>query len=98
MGVVLAIFIVADNKWSGYGILPSDWFGGIGTLGNFASLLFFGWFVAVFIMLSARSLPSKGNLLGDLLFVLSDAAKRLSGVFTPPSLPDFGNASKDNDD
>jgi putative OPT family oligopeptide transporter len=98
MGVLLAVFIVADNKWSGMGILPKDWFGGIGTLGNFASLLFFGWFVAVFIMLSARALPKKGNLIGDLLYVLSDAAKRLSGVFKPPALPDFGKAGNENDD
>ena len=98
MGVLLAVFIVADNKWKDQGILPEDWFGGIGTLGNFASLLFFGWFVAVFIMLSARALPKKGNLMGDLLFVLSDAAKRLSGVLKPPSLPFLGKTTNENDD
>ena len=40
-------------------------------------------------MLSARALPKKGNLFGDLMYVLADAAKRLKGVFTPPKLPDF---------
>ena len=44
MGVLLAIFIVAEMD-------PSSWFGGIGTLSYTLSLVFFGWFVAVFIML-----------------------------------------------
>ena len=52
MGVLLAIFIVAEMD-------PSSWFGGIGTLSYTLSLVFFGWFVAVFIMLSARALPAK---------------------------------------
>ncbi|HIF46571.1 MAG TPA: oligopeptide transporter, OPT family [Candidatus Poseidoniales archaeon] len=75
MGVLLAVFIVAD-------INPADWIGG--TLGNMLSLVFFGWFVAVFISLSARSLPAKGNLLNDSMEVLSDAAVRLKSVLTPP--------------
>ncbi|MBT4066150.1 MAG: oligopeptide transporter, OPT family [Euryarchaeota archaeon] len=98
MGVLYAVFIVADNRWKNNGILPSEWFGGIGQLGGGWSLIFFGWFVAVFIMLSARSLPKKGNLLGDLMFVLSDAAKRLKGVFTPPKLPDFGELRAKSED
>jgi hypothetical protein len=48
------------------------------------SLVFFGWFVAVFISLSARALPAKGNLLNDSMEVLSDAAARLKSVLTPP--------------
>ena len=84
MGVLLAVFIVADKKWPGNGIIPSEWFGGIGSLGNAWSLLFFAWFVGVFIMLSARSLPTKGNLFSDLMYVLSDAARRLKLAFTPP--------------
>lgn len=73
MGVLLAIFIVA-------GLDPS-----IGrTLGSGMSLLFFGWFAAVFIVLASRALPRKGNLLNDFLNVLSDALNRLKGVFTPP--------------
>ena len=79
MGVLLAIFIVAEQD-------PSKWFGGIGTLSYTLSLIFFAWFVAVFIMLSARALPAKGNLGVDLVYVASDAAKKLRGAF---ALPDF---------
>ena len=78
MGVLLAIFIVAEQD-------PSKWFGGIGTLSYTLSLIFFAWFVAVFIMLSARALPAKGNLGVDLIYVASDAAKKLRGAFTPPN-------------
>ena len=84
MGVLLAIFIVAEMD-------PSSWFGGIGTLSYTLSLVFFGWFVAVFIMLSARALPERGNLAEDLMYVAADAAKKLRGVF---SLPNFDNLSK----
>ena len=84
MGVLLAIFIVAELE-------PSSWFGGIGTLSYTFSVIFFGWFVAVFIMLSARALPAKGNLVEDLMYVAADAAKKLRGVF---SLPNFDNLSK----
>ena len=84
MGVLLAIFIVAEME-------PSSWFGGIGTLSYTLSLVFFGWFVAVFIMLSARALPGKGNLAEDLLYVAADAAKKLRGVF---ALPNFDNLAK----
>jgi putative OPT family oligopeptide transporter len=103
MGVLLALFIVADQRFDGYigpigPILPSDWFGGVSTLGGFASLIFFTWFIAVFIMLSARALPKKGNLLGDFLLVLSDAAMRLKGVFTPPGLPGFGKVYESEDE
>jgi len=84
MGVLLAIFIVAEMD-------PSSWFGGIGTLSYTFSLVFFGWFVAVFIMLSARALPARGNLAEDLMYVAADAAKKLRGVF---SLPNFDNLSK----
>ena len=85
MGVLLAIFIVAEQD-------PSKWFGGIGTLSYTLSLIFFAWFVAVFIMLSARALPAKGNLGVDLIYVASDAAKKLRGAFTPP---DFKRLMKD---
>ena len=84
MGVLLAIFIVAEMD-------PSSWFGGIGTLSYTLSLVFFGWFVTVFIMLSARALPARGNLAEDLMYVAADAAKKLRGVF---SLPNFDNLSK----
>ncbi len=85
MGVLLAIFIVAEQD-------PSKWFGGIGTLSYTLSLIFFAWFVAVFIMLSARALPAKGNLGVDLVYVASDAAKKLRGAF---ALPDFKPLMKD---
>ena len=81
MGVLLAIFIVAEMD-------PSSWFGGIGTLSYTLSLAFFAWFVAVFIMLSARSLPVKGNLAADVVYVASDSAKRLRSAFSLPKLPD----------
>ncbi len=86
MGVLLAVFIVADKRWPGNGIIPSEWFGGIGSLGDGWSLLFFAWFIGVFIMLSARSLPTKGNLFSDFMYVLSDAAKRLKLALTPPKV------------
>lgn len=87
MGVLLAVFIVANMD-------PSSWFGGIGTLSYGLSLIFFAWFVGVFIMLSARALPNKGNLGSDLVYISADAAKKLRGVFALPKLPNFGNNKK----
>ena len=79
MGVLLAIFIVANKD-------PSSWFGGISMLGGLASIAFFAWFTAVFIMLSARALPDKGSLANDVLYIASDAAIRLKGAFTLPAI------------
>ncbi len=79
MGVLLAIFIVANKD-------PSSWFGGISMLGGLASIAFFAWFTAVFIMLSARALPDKGSLANDVLYIASDAAIRLKGAFTLPTI------------
>ena len=73
MGVLLAVFIVA-----GFDTQIGN------TLGNLSSMIFFAWFAAVFILLSSRAMPRKGNMLRDLLEVLSDGAKRLAGLFTPP--------------
>ena len=87
MGVLLAIFIVANQD-------PSTWFGGIGTLSYGLSIVFFLWFVAVFIMLSARALPDKGNLGGDLVYVAADAAKKLRGVFSLPNFENLPNKKK----
>ena len=87
MGVLLAIFIVAKMD-------PSSWFGGIGTLSYSLSLLFFAWFVGVFILLSARSLPNKGNLGQDIVFIAADASKKLRGVFSLPKLPVINEAEK----
>ena len=70
---------------------PSSWFGGIGPLSYSLSVVFFAWFVGVFIMLSARSLPNKGNLGSDLVFIASDASKRLRSAFSLPELPTSNN-------
>ncbi len=80
MGVLLAVFIVANME-------PSSWFGGIGTLSYSLTFIFFLWFVAVFILLTSRALPDKGNMGSDLLYISSNAAKKLRGVFTLPDLP-----------
>ena len=87
MGVLLAVFIVAEMD-------PSSWFGGIGTLSYSLSLVFFAWFVGVFILLSARSLPNKGNLGSDLVFIAADASKKLRGAFTLPKIPALNEAEK----
>ena len=86
MGVLLAVFIVADKNFPNNGILPSDWFGGIGTLGDMFSFLFYLWFVAIFVMLSARALPNKGRLGSDCMYVLADGANRLRKAFTIPKI------------
>ena len=86
MGVLLAVFIVADKNFPNNGILPSDWFGGIGTLGDMFSFLFYLWFVAIFVMLSARALPNKGQLGSDCMYVLADGANRLRKAFTIPNI------------
>mgnify|MGYP001189277787 FL=1 len=87
MGVLLAVFIVAEMD-------PSSWFGGIGTLSYSLSMVFFAWFVGVFILLSARSLPNKGNLGSDLVFIAADASKKLRGAFTLPKIPALNEAEK----
>ncbi len=86
MGVLLAVFIVADKNFPNNGILPSDWFGGIGTLGDMFSFLFYLWFVGIFVMLSARALPNKGQLGSDCMYVLADGANRLRKAFTIPNI------------
>ena len=90
MGVLLAIFIVAEMD-------PSLWFGGIGTLSYSLSVVFFAWFVGVFIMLSARSLPNKGNLGSDLVFIAADASKRLRSAFSLPDLPILVEKNENSD-
>ena len=81
MGVLLAIFIVAKME-------PSSWFGGIGTLSYTLSFFFFLWFAAVFVMLTARALPDKGNLSSDVVYISADAAKKLRGAFSLPKFPE----------
>ena len=89
MGVLLAVFIVAGSD-------PSSWFGGIGTLSYTFSIIFFAWFVGIFIMLSARALPSKGNLGSDFVYVLSDGAKRLKNAFSMPNIPRLNSEDNEN--
>ena len=81
MGVLLAVFIVAKME-------PSSWFGGIGTLSYTLSFFFFLWFAAVFVMLTARALPDKGNLSSDVVYISADAAKKLIGAFSLPKFPE----------
>ncbi|HIE82857.1 MAG TPA: hypothetical protein EYQ00_02975, partial [Dehalococcoidia bacterium] len=69
MGVLLAIFIVAD-------IDPAKALG-IGTLGNSLSLLFYGWFVAVFITLAAQAMPKGSHLITDTITIITKAGKDL---------------------
>ena len=87
MGVLLAIFIVANMD-------PSSWFGGIGTLSYILSFVFFIWFVGVFIMLTSRALPDKGNLGSDLVYIAADAAKKIRGIFTLPQMSNVENNKK----
>ncbi len=78
MGVLLAVFIVAD-------IDPAKALG-IGTLGDSLSLLFYGWFVAVFITLAAQAMPKGSHLITDTMAVMSKAGKDLVKSLRPPSL------------
>lgn len=78
MGVLLAIFIVAN-------IDPAEALG-IGTLGNSLSLLFYGWFVAVFITLAAQAMPKDGHLITDTVMVMRKAGKDLVNSLRPPSI------------
>ena len=87
MGVLLAIFIVANMD-------PSSWFGGIGTLSYTLSFVFFIWFVGVFIMLTSRALPDKGNLGSDLVYIAADAAKKTRGIFTLPQMSNVEHNKK----
>ena len=76
MGVLLAIFIVAN-------INPAEALG-IGTLGNSLSLLFYGWFVAVFITLAAQAMPKEGHLMTDTIAIATKASRDLVESLRPP--------------
>ena len=75
LGVFVALLIVTD-------INLNEIFS-TGHLNNFLSLVFFGWFVAVFIWLATRALPSGGNLLLESLTVLKDSVSKFVGIFLP---------------
>ena len=47
------------------------------------SLVFFGWFVAVFIWLATRALPKGGNLMSDAVVVAMDVASRFKAALLP---------------
>ena len=51
-----------------------------GTLNNFLSLVFFGWFTLVFLWLATRSLPNNGNLLREFYTVLKDVLKKVGNM------------------
>ncbi|MDC0056462.1 oligopeptide transporter, OPT family [Deltaproteobacteria bacterium] len=78
MGVLIAFFIVV---WSA----PHKWFG-LGTLGDFWSLLFYAWFIGVFIFLATRALPKSrdgSNLLTDTMAVLTDGCRKFLRAMKP---------------
>lgn len=51
-----------------------------GTLNNYLSLIFFGWFTLVFLWLATRSLPNNGNLLREFYTVLKDVLKKFGNM------------------
>ena len=80
MGVVIAVFIVAE-------VPPNTWFSGLHTLGPWLSLVFFAWFVSVFVYLASRGLPAqalRGGMLRDWLDVIRDAGRRAWQAVLPP--------------
>lgn len=77
LGVFIAVLIVLDIR------LPEIF--GVVTLNNLLSLVFFGWFVAVFIWLATRALPKGNNLLSDAVIVAGDVAKKFTAALLPPN-------------
>mgnify|MGYP000173109551 FL=1 len=73
LGVFIALLIVSDVKLN-------EIFS-VTTLGDFFSLMFFGWFVAVFIWLATRALPKGGNLLTESRMIVLDACQKLFNAF-----------------
>jgi putative OPT family oligopeptide transporter len=77
LGVFVALLIVTD-------INLNEIFS-TGHLNNFLSLVFFGWFVAVFIWLATRALPSGGNLLKEFILIVKDSVSKFIRIFVPDS-------------
>ena len=77
LGVLIAVLIVLDIN------LPEIF--GVVTLNNILSLVFFGWFVAVFVWLATRALPKGNNLLTDAVVVAMDVLRKFKNAFIPPS-------------
>ncbi|MBT6528299.1 MAG: oligopeptide transporter, OPT family [Euryarchaeota archaeon] len=73
LGVFIALLIVSDIKLN-------EIFS-VTTLGDLFSLMFFGWFVAVFIWLATRALPKGGNLVTESRMIVLDAFLKLFNAF-----------------
>ncbi|MBT6255841.1 MAG: oligopeptide transporter, OPT family [Euryarchaeota archaeon] len=73
LGVFIALLIVSD-------INLNEIFS-VTTLGDLFSLMFFGWFVAVFIWLATRALPKGGNLVTESRMIVLDAFLKLFNAF-----------------
>jgi len=75
LGVFVALLIVTN--------INLDKIFSTGELNNLLSLLFFGWFVAIFIWLATRALPSGGNLINEALIIMKDSAQKFMSIFIP---------------
>jgi putative OPT family oligopeptide transporter len=73
LGVFIALLVVSE-------INLSKIFG-VTTLGDIFSLLFFGWFVAVFIWLATRALPKGGNLVNESGIIALNAFQKFLNAF-----------------
>lgn len=73
LGVFIAVLIVLNIKL--------DTIFGVTTLNDVFSLLFFGWFVAVFIWLATRALPKGGNLFSEASFILKNITWKFFNAF-----------------
>ena len=73
LGVFIAVLIVMNIKL--------DAIFGVTTLNDAFSLLFFGWFVAVFIWLATRALPKGGNLFSEAAFILKNITWKFFNAF-----------------
>ena len=78
LGVFIAVLIVLNIRL--------DIIFGVSTLGDLFSLLFFGWFVAVFIWLATRALPKGGNLLTEAVAILQNITWKFFNAFKLKSL------------
>ena len=73
LGVLIAVLIVMKIKL--------DVIFGVSTLNDLFSLLFFGWFVAVFIWLATRALPKGGNLFNEAIFIVKNITWKFFNAF-----------------
>ena len=72
VGVLVALLIVLELDLA---VLFNT-----GTLNNYLSLIFFGWFTLVFLWLATRSLPNNGNLLREFYTVFTDVLKKVGNM------------------